>query len=300
MTAPSDNERPKTSSRRMKKEPEPEAASQPKVQISTSTGRSRSKKSVKEPEEEKKIEKKEEEPKAVTKGKKMIQVQKGVSTGTRSGMVNKSPNIKILEVKVIVRGVNFSVWRTIYMTDEIPMTKAARILVTAMGWLGFRDWEFHVGNHYVIAPPDDPNDKEELSANKRYANEVDLSEYNLKKGDKFTFSYGEDQPWVHDVVVDNVHEIERNNPKTATDKAKSVQNAVILVGAGCVPDDNWNSKEYDKIYDEWEKNGHKSSSLNFDPEKFDKENMNRLLRIHLYDDSKMDPQMQLEDDLFKY
>ena len=65
---------------------------------------------------------------------------------------------------VEVKGINYNIHRKLMVTDEIPFTKFARIIVTAMGWAGWRNWEFQVNNMNIMVPPDDDADREKSSS----------------------------------------------------------------------------------------------------------------------------------------
>lgn len=59
-------------------------------------------------------------------------------------------DIRILEITVQIKGVSFNILRKMMVTDEIPFTKFARIIVAGMGWAGVSNWEFNVNDMVIV------------------------------------------------------------------------------------------------------------------------------------------------------
>lgn len=229
-----------------------------------------------------------------------------VSSATRSGLVDRPPTIKILEVKVVNKGANYSIWRKLFITDEIKATQFARVIVASMGWMGYRDWEFEIHGLHIPVPPDDDDDREDETQTKRYADNVTFSEFNLQVNDKFSFSYGtDDNPWVHEITIEAVHDVDRI-PKSSSEKSLSVNHAVIITGMGACPRDDEHPKEFDKAMEAYHKNSEEFEKYlerlgeTYDPNIFDKDDINKHLKIYLYDTTKMDAKLQEDDKFFKY
>ena len=221
-------------------------------------------------------------------------------------MSDLPPEINVLEILVQVKGNGYSIWRKVLVSDEIYFTKFARIIVTAMGWMGYRDWAFKINNITIMVPPDDDDDREKETEFKKYADTVRVDSLSLKKDDKISFIYGvEENPWVHEILVEGVHKVDRN-PKNNNEKSRSAIHGVVVTGMNSCPRDDFNPKDYEKAFDAFKKGTQEYKEWKdklgdyFNPEAFDKEKINRDLKIHVYDDSNMDPELREEDKMFKW
>ena len=238
--------------------------------------------------------------------KKVQGTRKRIATEEESVTTTAKETMRILSIRVETKGRNFTIWRTIRTTDGINLTKMARIIVASMGWMGHYHWMFKFDGMEIHCPPED--EKERVS-NVLYADQLTLESYCLKPGDKFQFIYGEGHKWDHEVVVEDLEEI---NPRESTTTArhagrrKLIDYAVVENAYCAVPNDEMSKEEFEKIVGEYE-NGEVESAKwksnfgdNYDIMKVDKEGINDKLKIYLYDDSMLEAHIRESDQYFPY
>mmetsp|Transcript_11723 Transcript_11723/g.10181 ORF Transcript_11723/g.10181 Transcript_11723/m.10181 type:complete len:169 (+) Transcript_11723:721-1227(+) len=157
-----------------------------------------------------------------------------------------------MEVTVEVKGINYNIHRKLMVTDEIPFTKFARIIVTAMGWAGWRNWEFQVNNMNIMVPPDDDADREKSSSQRLYADEINVADVKLQTGDKFLFVYGaDDHPWIHNIIIEKNHTVERST-KANNELGRAVNHGVVLTGLLRCPRDELHPSEFEQAIEAFE------------------------------------------------
>jgi len=217
-------------------------------------------------------------------------------------------SMTVFDLNIQIKGSKFYIFRNVYITDKIQMTKLARIIVASMGWLGYWDWTFRINNNVVVCPPDDDDLREKSTIGRYYGDEIKLESFNLKVGDKFEFIYNTRAPWIHEIVIEGLENIDlhQNGNPQDVENAKVVQHAVVSIGNLAVPSDAITQQEYEQIWEDYE-NGEKEFSKwkkklgeTFDPTKFEKNKVNDSLKIHLYDESKIDPKVKESDSIFKW
>jgi len=217
-------------------------------------------------------------------------------------------SMTVFDLNIQIKGSKFVIFRNVYITDKIKMTKLARIIVASMGWLGYWDWTFKINNDLVSCPPDDDDLREKPTTGRCYGDEIKLESFNLKVGDRFEFIYNTKAPWIHEIVIEGLENIDlhQNGNPQDVENAKIVQHAIVSIGNLAVPSDAITKQEYEQAWEDYE-NGEKEFSKwkkklgeTFDPAKFEKNKVNDSLKIHLYDESKIDPKVKESDSIFKW
>ena len=217
-------------------------------------------------------------------------------------------HMRVFDLNIQIKGEKFIIFRNVYVNEKIELTKLARILTTSMGWLGIWDWTFKINNSIILCPPDDDSTRGITTPSRRYGDEVKFDSFNLKVGDKFEFIYNTKAPWTHEIVIEDLEIIDlpENGSIQDPEKSKRTQHAVVSIGNMTVPPDAMTKQDFDQVWEDYE-NGEKEFSKwkrkfgeAFDPAKFEKNRINDLLKIYLYDESQLDPKVKEADLFFKW
>jgi len=218
----------------------------------------------------------------------------------------KSSFMKLLDIKVESIGNNFSMWRKIVVTDEMTFAKFARILVASFGWLGYWDWIFKINSSEILCPPDDPVDRQSNIQPNYYGDEIELKFFNLKVGDKLEFIYNTEDPWTHQITIEELNSVDTQAIQNAEDeKYMMTQHALVKEGKLSAPPDSFSMNDYEKAHEDFEKGEKEFAEWRrkfgegFDI-KFDKNKANEILKIYLYDETKLDSKFKDSDIFFKW
>ena len=179
--------------------------------------------------------------------------------------------VEICQIKVTLRGSQPPIWRRIQLRSDITLAKLHRILQEVMGWEDAHLHQFVIqGQRYGVPDEDYVGPRETKDARKYKLGDVVPAE-----GSQFRYDYDFGDNWQHVLVL------EKTLPP-----AEGVRYPVCLAGArACPPEDVGGISGYEhflqalrdpkhpehKEYLEW-------IGDNFDPEAFDIDEVNRLLR----------------------
>lgn len=173
---------------------------------------------------------------------------------------------RILQLKVTLRGSKPPVWRRFLVEDSISFHELHEIIQTVMGWEDYHLYQFEVGRLRI----GEPNEELEF---------VDSGKMLLKGafsgGGRFVYEYDFGDSWVHAIVVEKVM------------KKDGSQKYPVCIGGkrACPPEDCggiWGYEELlevlkDKKHEEYEEMNEWVGE-DFDPEHFDIDKINDLLR----------------------
>jgi len=179
----------------------------------------------------------------------------------------KQPDI--YQVKVTLDGIRPPIWRRILVTSDTTLSKLHRILQVVMGWADYHLHQFIInGTYYGIHDPDlmfDLKDEEKMR----------LDMVVLQEQKKFIYEYDFGDSWYHNILIEKILSLDTKKHYPVCIKGKRA----------CPPEDCGGEGGYyyflEAIQDpdhpeheemlEWE-------GGSFDPEAFDIDEVNRILK----------------------
>ncbi len=179
--------------------------------------------------------------------------------------------LEIYQIKVTLTDLQPPIWRRIQVRGDTTLAELHRILQCTLGWTDTHLHQFIIrGEHYGV-PDEDNSEARKTSDERKYK----LSDLVPTEGSPFVYTYDFRDNWKHELVVEKV-----------LPPQKGVRYPLCLAGArACPPEDiggipgyenflqalaDANHPEHDE-YLEW-------IGDTFDPEKFDPDEVNQLLR----------------------
>jgi len=178
----------------------------------------------------------------------------------------------IYQLKVTLLGIRPPVWRRIQVRGDITLYKLNRIIQAAMGWLGYHLFEFRIGD-VAFGEPDPDWDWVKI----RSARRMRLRDIAAALGPKGRFRYVYDfgDNWQHNVVIEKALLPERR-----------VRYPVCVGGRrASPPDDCGGPWGYGELLEAIRDPNHPEHEEKlewlggaFDPEEFDVETTNQVLR----------------------
>jgi hypothetical protein len=140
--------------------------------------------------------------------------------------VSRSP-AKLLELKIVLKGSQPSIWRRILVRDDMPLDWLHAVFQIAMGWT---DSHLH---HFIDSKPSrtslyygmaDLDSLDESTLDERRYRVAALAP---KLKAKFFYEYDFGDSWMHEVTVEKIHPTE-----------KAFKHAICLAGKNaCPPED---------------------------------------------------------------
>jgi hypothetical protein len=181
-------------------------------------------------------------------------------------------DVQVVQLKVTLQEVEPAVWRRIQVRMQVRLDRLHLIIQAAMGWTNSHLHEFLIKGQRYRALEQFYEDIDELGMN-------DEEEFRLAKvvdeGDVFEYEYDFGDCWQHEIVVEKVME-----------PGAGVKYPVCIEGErACPPEDcggPWGYEELlevlaDPDHEEYE-HYHGWVGEDFDPERFDLEEVNKALR----------------------
>jgi len=179
--------------------------------------------------------------------------------------------LEIYQIKVTLRALQPPIWRRIQVRGDTTLAKFHRILQRVMGWEDAHLHQFVIREKYYGVP-----DEEELGPHKTGdERKYKLSDVVPSENSEFTYTYDFGDNWEH------ILEIEKTFPPD-----KSVRYPVCVAGArACPPEDVGGIPGYENFREAIRDPQHPDHNElaewiggSFDPEAFDLDEVNRLLR----------------------
>jgi len=182
--------------------------------------------------------------------------------------------MKILQLKITLKDIKPPVWRRILVKEDITFYKLNTIIQCVMGWSGYHLYEFRVGD-MVIGEKDDGwdlYDDYEFKNAKRFK----LSNMNFEPKDKFLYIYDFGDNWEHNILVEKVLEPQ-----------EGIKYPVCIAGKrNCPPEDVGGPWGYQNFLEAIKNPRHPEHKLmlqwvggSFDPEEFDIDKINQILKM---------------------
>ena len=179
--------------------------------------------------------------------------------------------VEIYQIKVTLRGSQPPIWRRIQLRSDITLAKLHRILQRVMGWEDAHLHQFVIRDErYGVPDEEDVGPRETKDARKYKLGDVVPAE-----GSQFRYDYDFGDNWVHIVVV------EKSLPPR-----EGAPSPVCLAGArACPPEDVGGIPGYENFLEARRDPKHPEHKEylewigdTFDPDAFDVDEVNRLLR----------------------
>ena len=112
-----------------------------------------------------------------------------------------------LQIKITLRGTKPPIWRRVLIEDDISFMDLHYIIQAAMGWYNAHLFEFDMRGLSIGMPFEDGfGDGPEQDAN-----EVKVSTYLNKKGDKMPYVYDFGDSWDHLITVEKVEPLQKED-----------------------------------------------------------------------------------------
>lgn len=182
---------------------------------------------------------------------------------------------KIYKLKISLLNIKPPIWRRISVKGDVDLNDLHMIIQIAMGWENCHLYEFRNQEMYISGSDENPfftieSDEDEDAIS---PDSITLQEVLQKKGDKIRYTYDFGDSWDHTIMVE------------AIESGKQPHKAVCLTGKrNCPPEDCGGPWGYIDMLEAVKDPKHPNHDdmiewlgENFDPEYFDKIEVNRLL-----------------------
>ncbi len=179
--------------------------------------------------------------------------------------------VKIYQIKVTLHGPRPPIWRRIQVRGDTTLAELHRILQCTLGWTDTHLHQFIIQGEQYGASDENQGESRKTRDERKYT----LSELVAGASTPFAYTYNFGDNWEH------ILEVEKTLPPD-----KSVHYPVCLAGAhACPPEDVGGIPGYENFREaitDPQHPDHKELSEwigdTFDPEKFDPDEVNQLLR----------------------
>jgi len=185
--------------------------------------------------------------------------------------VKKEPGpIPIYQLKVTLEDIKPPIWRRIQVRGDVTLFKLYKILQAAMEWEDYHLHQFIVGeDYYAIPSPEDPWPME--TKNEKRAKLFQVAP--VEKA-RFIYEYDFGDSWRHNILVEKILPPERD-----------LEHPICLAGKRSRPPEDCGGiggyYEFLEAISDLKHPEHEDmldwAGGEFDPERFDKEEINRLL-----------------------
>ena len=178
---------------------------------------------------------------------------------------------QIYQLKVTLRGIRPPIWRRFQVTDDLTFYQFHRVLQEVMGWYDYHLHAFDLGGWQITDVEtlaegwDDGEDEQKARLNK----------YLHQEGQKFRYEYDFGDSWEHDVLLEKILPVETDAQYPRCLKGKRA----------CPPEDCGGVWGYVELLEALADENHSEHEMylesvgdEFDPEEFDLEGVNELLR----------------------
>lgn len=184
-----------------------------------------------------------------------------------------NPNADVIyQLKVTLLGIRPPIWRRIQVRGDVTLYKLNRTIQVAMGWLGGHLFEFQVGD-LAFGEPDPEWDRQEVRSARRTRLHEVAAALGVKGRFKYLYDFGD--YWKHDAVIEKVLPAEPH-----------VRYPICMAGRrACPPEDCGGTWGYADLLEALRDPNHAEHEHqtewvggSFDPEAFDLEETNQVLR----------------------
>ncbi|MCK9206957.1 MAG: plasmid pRiA4b ORF-3 family protein [Salinivirgaceae bacterium] len=182
---------------------------------------------------------------------------------------------KIYQIQIALSGFKPKIWRRILIPSDMLLSDFHKVIQTTMGWTNSHLHQFiYNRTFYSVKHPDDDmwGDMDNVDYKKKKTRVSDL----LKTGkDKITYEYDFGDGWQHDIVLEKILPVDSN-----------LKYPICVTGKmNCPPEDCGGIWGYADMLEILKQPDHEEYESfiewlgdEFDPEYFDKDEVNGLLR----------------------
>lgn len=183
----------------------------------------------------------------------------------------KTEPASVYQLKVTLKDIEPPIWRRILVKGDATLFKLHRIIQLAMGWEDYHLHEFVVGEEcYAVPSPEDPWPMETKNEKRAKLSKVAPAEMA-----RFVYEYDLGDSWRHEILVEKIFQPE-----------KDLAHPVCVDGKrSAPPEDCGGTGGYDEFLEIITDPKHPDrddmlrwAGEDFDPERFDKNTVNRHLR----------------------
>lgn len=177
---------------------------------------------------------------------------------------------KILQLKIVLQGTNPPVWRRVLIENFISFYQFHNIIQTVMGWENDHMFEFDQGNLSIGIPHED------FRGEVQDAKKIKINEVLSEEGQKLPYIYDYGDSWKHVIVIEKILNKDDNSQKYP---------ACIKGKRACPPEDCGGVWGYEEMVEALKDKNHPKYEHwfewvgEFDPEKFDLEEVNKKLQM---------------------
>lgn len=181
-----------------------------------------------------------------------------------------TPTDLVYQLKVTLKGSHPPIWRRLQVRGDIPLSRLHRVLQIAMGWTDSHMHQFRVGARYYGVPDREFGDSETLDERR-----FQLIQIAQTDKARFIYEYDFGDSWEHDIAIEKIFK-----PDGA------LQHPMCLAGKrACPPEDVggvWGYERFLQVIQDPDDPEHEDLlewiGGEFDPEAFDLEGVNALLK----------------------
>ena len=180
-------------------------------------------------------------------------------------------SVKIYQIKVTLRGSRPPIWRRIQVRGNTTLAKLHRILQRVMGWTDMHLHQFVIREKYYGVPDEEDLGPHKTSDERKHK----LSDLVPAEGSQFAYNYDFGDYWQHVLMVEKTLPLQ-----------ESARYPVCLAGArACPSEDVGGIRGYENFLQALADPNHPEHEEylewiggSFDPEAFDLDEVNQLLR----------------------
>jgi hypothetical protein len=190
---------------------------------------------------------------------------------TAKKTVNTASKGPIYQIKVTLNGIRPPIWRRLLVPGNVTLEKLHYIIQVAMGWTNSHLHQFIVGESYFGEPHPDYDDYIQMNDERRFR----LKRITENEGFEFCYEYDFGDSWKHTLLVEKI-----------IDSEPEKQYPVCIEGKrACPPEDVGGVWGYEMFLEALGDPDHPEHEGylewvggEFDPEEFDLEETNEILR----------------------
>lgn len=184
---------------------------------------------------------------------------------------------EIYQIQVTLIGSKPKIWRRLLVPSNILLSDLHKVIQTALGWENAHLHQFIQDNKYYEPPSKDEHKKD--SSDRVDYKKIRLHDLLKEEKDQLVYEYDFGDSWKHSIVL------EKNLPMEQV-----MKHPVCLAGKmRCPPEDSGGIFGYTNLIENLQdpkREGYKNAAdwlgTEYDPEYFDKDEVNALLRTKNY------------------
>lgn len=179
---------------------------------------------------------------------------------------------KIYQIQIALKGFKPKIWRRVLVTSDLLLSDFHKIIQTSMGWTNFHLHQFiKNGTFYTVRMTDDDTWGEMNNVDYK---KIKISDLLKIEKEKITYEYDFGDGWEHDIILEKILPID-----------EKIKYPICVTGKmNCPPEDCGGIWGYSDMLEILKQPDHEEYESfiewlgeEFDPEYFDKDEVNELL-----------------------